>query len=106
MRFAWRVQPRNMLLFACHFVNSVAQGAQTVRLLNYKYGRGASLAENTEKLVGDAEADANKLGGTVRKEAEQALNRGQAEGVKIGEEAREAVAKMREASKGALEQKH
>lgn len=106
MRFAWRVQPRNMLLFACHFVNSVAQGAQTVRLLNYKYGHGASLAENTEKLVGDAEADANKLGGSVRKEAERALNRGQEEGVKIGEEAHEAVAKMREASKGALEQKH
>ena len=22
MRFAWRVQPRNMLLFSCHFCNS------------------------------------------------------------------------------------
>ena len=25
MRFAWRVQPRNMLLFSCHFSNCVAQ---------------------------------------------------------------------------------
>ena len=24
MRFAWRVQPRNYLLFACHFCNSIA----------------------------------------------------------------------------------
>ncbi len=25
MRFAWRVQPRNWLLFACHFANCSAQ---------------------------------------------------------------------------------
>ena len=33
MRFAVRVQPRNMLLFACHFVNAAAQGTQIVRLV-------------------------------------------------------------------------
>lgn len=33
MRFAWRVQPRNMLLFACHFTNATAQGVQIFRLL-------------------------------------------------------------------------
>ena len=33
MRFALRVQPRNMLLFACHFTNATAQGIQVLRLL-------------------------------------------------------------------------
>ncbi|WFD47192.1 Pyrimidine nucleotide transporter, mitochondrial [Malassezia furfur] len=36
MRFALRVQPRNMLLFVCHLTNATAQGAQIVRLLRYK----------------------------------------------------------------------
>ncbi|WFD39513.1 Pyrimidine nucleotide transporter, mitochondrial [Malassezia japonica] len=39
MRFAVRVQPRNMLLFACHFVNAAAQGTQIVRLVKYKNER-------------------------------------------------------------------
>jgi len=33
MRFAMRVQPRNMLLFACHLTNATAQGVQGLRLL-------------------------------------------------------------------------
>ena len=33
MRFALRVQPRNMLLFACHLTNATAQGVQVLRLL-------------------------------------------------------------------------
>lgn len=37
MRFAWRVQPRNMLLFACHFTNEIAQITQGVRFINYHY---------------------------------------------------------------------
>jgi mitochondrial pyruvate carrier 1 len=28
MRFAWKVNPRNLLLFACHFANTNAQAAQ------------------------------------------------------------------------------
>ncbi|XP_047357444.1 mitochondrial pyruvate carrier 1-like isoform X2 [Vespa velutina] len=38
MRFAIRVQPRNMLLFACHGVNAVAQLTQGCRYLHYHYG--------------------------------------------------------------------
>lgn len=34
MRFAWRVQPRNYLLFACHLTNSTAQITQGIRYLN------------------------------------------------------------------------
>lgn len=37
MRFAWKVQPRNMLLFACHATNEVAQVVQLVRFVNYNY---------------------------------------------------------------------
>lgn len=32
-----KVQPRNMLLFACHFVNSCAQLTQAYRFLDYHY---------------------------------------------------------------------
>nr|XP_018263161.1 mitochondrial pyruvate carrier-like protein [Kwoniella dejecticola CBS 10117]OBR85319.1 mitochondrial pyruvate carrier-like protein [Kwoniella dejecticola CBS 10117] len=35
MRFAWRVQPRNYLLFACHATNATAQIVQEGRYLNY-----------------------------------------------------------------------
>ncbi|KDR22173.1 Brain protein 44-like protein, partial [Zootermopsis nevadensis] len=37
MRFAIRVQPRNMLLFACHFTNECAQLVQLGRFGNYHY---------------------------------------------------------------------
>jgi len=35
MRFAWRVQPRNYLLFACHFTNATTQSLQMGRFINY-----------------------------------------------------------------------
>jgi len=35
MRFAWMVQPRNLLLFACHFTNTGAQLTQGMRYLKY-----------------------------------------------------------------------
>lgn len=37
MRFAWKVQPRNMLLFACHITNFGAQTIQGGRCLQYNY---------------------------------------------------------------------
>lgn len=37
MRFAFRVQPRNMLLFACHLTNECAQVVQGCRFINYNY---------------------------------------------------------------------
>jgi hypothetical protein len=40
MRFAWRVQPRNYLLFACHATNATAQLVQEARFLQYWYGGG------------------------------------------------------------------
>ncbi|XP_065371434.1 mitochondrial pyruvate carrier 1 [Calliphora vicina] len=44
MRFAWKVQPRNMLLFACHLTNSTTQSIQGIRFINYNY-----LSDNKDK---------------------------------------------------------
>ncbi|KAH7104785.1 UPF0041-domain-containing protein [Auriculariales sp. MPI-PUGE-AT-0066] len=40
MRFAWRVQPRNYLLFACHAINATSQSVQGGRFINYWYMGG------------------------------------------------------------------
>ena len=37
MRFAWMVQPRNLLLFACHATNEGAQVTQLGRYTRYRY---------------------------------------------------------------------
>ncbi|KAK7068624.1 pyruvate transporter mpc1 [Halocaridina rubra] len=49
MRFALRVQPRNLLLFACHVTNETAQIIQGCRLINYEYLSGRERA--AEKAV-------------------------------------------------------
>ncbi|KAJ1653946.1 pyruvate transporter mpc1 [Dispira simplex] len=47
MRFAWMVNPRNHLLFACHFTNEVCQLTQGTRFIKYNYlgGKEAKAAE-------------------------------------------------------------
>ncbi|VDO13695.1 unnamed protein product [Rodentolepis nana] len=35
MRFAIRVEPRNLLLFACHFTNETAQAVQGIRFIDF-----------------------------------------------------------------------
>ncbi|XP_077296746.1 mitochondrial pyruvate carrier [Arctopsyche grandis] len=37
MRFAWKVQPRNLLLLSCHVTNEAAQLTQGSRFINYHY---------------------------------------------------------------------
>lgn len=37
MRFAWKVKPQNMLLFACHATNETAQVIQAIRFIKYTY---------------------------------------------------------------------
>ncbi|XP_065558840.1 mitochondrial pyruvate carrier 1-like [Artemia franciscana] len=37
MRFAWKVQPRNLLLFACHMTNEAAQLTQGYRFVKHYY---------------------------------------------------------------------
>ncbi|KAG8223391.1 hypothetical protein J437_LFUL002636 [Ladona fulva] len=48
MRFAWKVQPQNLLLFACHFTNEAAQLTQGVRFVNYNYLGGKEEDEKKE----------------------------------------------------------
>lgn len=42
MRFAYKVQPRNWLLFACHVTNEVAQLIQGGRLIKYEMSKRPS----------------------------------------------------------------
>ncbi|XP_020285920.1 mitochondrial pyruvate carrier 1-like [Pseudomyrmex gracilis] len=43
MRFAWKVQPRNLLLFMCHMTNVGAQLTQGYRFVQYHYGEKKEL---------------------------------------------------------------
>ena len=63
MRFAWRVQPRNYLLFACHLTNSIAQTTQEARWVNYWYMGGRekkALGGATGAAIKDKVADGVK----------------------------------------------
>ncbi|KAF4523065.1 hypothetical protein B566_EDAN013053 [Ephemera danica] len=51
MRFAWKVQPRNMLLFACHFTNEGAQLTQGTRFINYHHMGGKEKQEALEQAA-------------------------------------------------------
>ncbi|KAI0651889.1 UPF0041-domain-containing protein [Trametes meyenii] len=53
MRFAWRVQPRNYLLFACHATNASAQSVQLGRFVNYWYlgGKDKKVAPAAQQAV-------------------------------------------------------
>lgn len=51
MRFAIRVQPRNLLLFSCHLTNFCAQLAQGGRLVNYEYLGGKEKLEAAAKTA-------------------------------------------------------
>ncbi|CAL9701740.1 unnamed protein product [Knipowitschia caucasica] len=42
MRFAYKVQPRNWLLFACHITNESAQLVQASRLIKYNLEKKSS----------------------------------------------------------------
>ncbi|CAE6492760.1 unnamed protein product [Rhizoctonia solani] len=82
MRFAWRVQPRNYLLFACHATNATAQVAQLARFVNYWHfgGREKKLGQ-TGIAVQDALAKI-KTDGKAAAEATKAEAAGVVEAVK------------------------
>jgi mitochondrial pyruvate carrier 1 len=54
MRFAWRVQPRNYLLFACHSFNVAAQLNQLRRAIEYKLNNVANANEELSALAQNA----------------------------------------------------
>lgn len=66
---AWRVIPRNYLLFACHATNASAQTIQDARFVNYWYMGGkdksAAAGEPKGKVLEAVEAareEAKKVG--------------------------------------------
>lgn len=61
---AWRVKPRNYLLFACHATNATAQSVQGVRFLNYWYNGGKEKKEK-ERLLVPAESVKGKIAQAV-----------------------------------------
>jgi hypothetical protein len=56
MRFAWKVKPQNMLLFACHFTNASAQTVQGGRFLGYHYFGGKERMEREAEKKNEVEA--------------------------------------------------
>lgn len=68
---AWRVQPRNYLLFACHLTNSTTQIFNDARFVRYWYmgGRERKIAQDLSK---EQEAD-TKLTEAERKITEKVL---------------------------------
>ncbi|KAJ2719372.1 pyruvate transporter mpc1 [Coemansia sp. Benny D115] len=58
MRFAWMVNPRNYLLFACHATNEVAQLVQLSRYVNYNGGITEVIKKNALALKDNADTKA------------------------------------------------
>ncbi|XP_045468651.1 mitochondrial pyruvate carrier 1 [Harmonia axyridis] len=48
MRFAWKVKPQNMLLFACHLTNEAAQLTQLGRYTYFTYVDQPQSSENIQ----------------------------------------------------------
>lgn len=59
---AWRVQPRNYLLFACHATNATAQTVQDIRFYRYWHGGGR---EDKLRNAPDVEAQIPQAEGKV-----------------------------------------
>ena len=52
MRFAWRVQPRNLLLLSCHTANAGMQSfLLKKKMIHEWYGSTSSSAENTSPII-------------------------------------------------------
>ena len=47
MRYSLAVQPKNYLLFACHFINEASQLTQGYRYLNWNHWGGKEAAQGT-----------------------------------------------------------
>jgi len=66
MRFAWKVQPRNLLLFACHFANESVQLVQLARYYDYQYRQNSDQREATS-LYYREKAEAKRLSAELKK---------------------------------------
>lgn len=62
-RWAWIVQPRNLLLCGCHLANITAQLNQLRRAIEYKMNSGQE--EEAKKIMQQAALGASALAGSV-----------------------------------------
>jgi mitochondrial pyruvate carrier 1 len=71
---AWRVIPRNYLLFACHATNATAQLTQEARFVNYWHmgGRDKKLAAAATQPEQDGEVIQSKVLEAVNAAREEA----------------------------------
>ncbi|GHJ87768.1 hypothetical protein NliqN6_4170 [Naganishia liquefaciens] len=73
MRFAWRVQPRNYLLFACHATNAAAQMVQCGRFVNYWYMGGREKAHPVSSRIEDAAGKVKEVATDATREVKTAV---------------------------------
>ncbi|KAI5451370.1 hypothetical protein NCC49_001679 [Naganishia albida] len=73
MRFAWRVQPRNYLLFACHATNAAAQLVQCGRFTNYWYMGGREKAHPVAARIEDAAGKVKDVATDATREVKAAV---------------------------------
>lgn len=74
MRYALAVQPKNYLLFACHFVNEGAQLTQGYRYLSYHNwgGKEQAMKAKAESGMADVKVKANEVADKARAMVEKA----------------------------------
>lgn len=65
MRFAWCVQPRNLILLACHSFNVIAQGNQLRRGLEYKLEKDPGAIDEIKMLGMQATTAASVVIGSL-----------------------------------------
>jgi len=58
---AWRVQPRNYLLFACHATNASLQAIQDTRFVRYWYMGGRERQLGLTDVAGATQGDGKVL---------------------------------------------
>lgn len=58
---AWRVQPRNYLLFACHATNASLQAVQDTRFVRYWYMGGRERKLGLTDVAGAAQGEGKVL---------------------------------------------
>ena len=79
MRYAMAVQPKNYLLFACHFINFNSQLVQGYRWYDYNYQDGKTKWDNialeAERQAGQVEAKAEGVVNQAKDKAQEIKNK-------------------------------
>ena len=74
MRYSLAVQPKNYLLFMCHFVNEAAQLTQGYRYMNFNYWGGKE-KDGLVKAVDTGKEKAKELEAKVETRVSEVVNK-------------------------------